>query len=73
MVKEDGGSKMKHFEFKGSLGEFLSKIDEYFGLKDLSKNMRDMPNTENRTATGIGVRLSRGGLCIGRGKLIETR
>lgn len=30
---------MKHFEFKGSLGEFLSKIDEYFGLKDLSKKV----------------------------------
>ena len=30
---------MKHFEFKGSLGEFLSKIDEYFGLKDMSKKV----------------------------------
>ena len=39
MVKDDGGSNMKHFEFKGSLGEFLSKIDEYFGLKDLSKKV----------------------------------
>ena len=31
---------MKHFEFKGSLGEFLSKIDEYFGLKDLSAEVK---------------------------------
>lgn len=30
---------MKHFEFKGTLGEFLDKIDEYFGLKDLSKKV----------------------------------
>lgn len=30
---------MKHFEFKGSLGEFLDKIDEYFGLGDLSKRV----------------------------------
>lgn len=30
---------MKHFEFKGSLGEFLDKLDEYFGLKDLSKKV----------------------------------
>ena len=30
---------MKHFEFKGSLGEFLDKIDEYFGLKDMSKKV----------------------------------
>lgn len=47
MLKEDGGSEMKkvkigqemHFEFKGTLGEFLDKIDEYFGLKDLSKKV----------------------------------
>lgn len=31
---------MKHFEFKGSLGEFLDKIDEYFDLKDLSAEVR---------------------------------
>ena len=30
---------MKHFEFKGTLGEFLAKLDEYFGLKDLSKKV----------------------------------
>lgn len=27
---------MRHLEIKGTLGEFLDKIDEYFGLKDLS-------------------------------------
>ena len=32
-------NKMKHFEFKGTLGEFLAKLDEYFGLKDLSKKV----------------------------------
>lgn len=31
---------MKHFEFKGTLGEFLDKLDEYFGLKHLSSQVR---------------------------------
>lgn len=28
--------QVRHLEIKGTLGEFLDKIDEYFGLKDLS-------------------------------------
>lgn len=31
---------MKHVEFKRTLGEFLDMIDEYFGLKDLSAEVR---------------------------------
>ena len=31
---------MKHFEFKGTLGECLDKIDEYFGLKDLDLSVK---------------------------------
>ena len=39
---------MKHFEFKGSLGEFLDKIDEYFGLKDLSAEVRAVINIKDK-------------------------
>lgn len=38
---------MKHFEFKGTLGEFLDKIDEYFGLKDLSVKVRTVIDVED--------------------------
>ena len=47
---------MKHFEFKGSLGEFLSKIDEYFGLKDLSKKVNaviDIQDDEKKVRSQV--------------------
>lgn len=39
---------MKHFEFKGTLGEFLDKIDEYFGLEDLSKRVNAVIDIQDR-------------------------
>lgn len=32
--------QVRHLEINGTLGEFLDKIDEYFGLKDLSAEVR---------------------------------
>lgn len=47
---------MKHFEFKGSLGEFLDKIDEYFGLKDMSKKVNaviDIQDDEKKVRSQV--------------------
>lgn len=50
---------MKHFEFNGTLGEFLDKIDEYFGLKDLSKKVNaviDIQDDEKKVRTQSDAR-----------------
>lgn len=39
---------MKHFEFHGTLGECLDKLDEYFGLKDLSAKVRMVIDIEDK-------------------------
>lgn len=38
---------MKHIECRGTLGEYLDKIDEYFGLKDLSVKVRIVIDVED--------------------------
>lgn len=39
---------MAHYEFSGTLGECLSRFDDYLGLKDLSAKAKVVIDIEDR-------------------------
>ena len=40
--------QVRHLEIKGTLGACLDKLDEYFGLKDLSAKVRMVIDIEDK-------------------------